>query len=609
MHIQTNFNLTETSQTEQPTNVERTKNTGVIPFVVAKAVADKKIDLLLYAEASGNATYAEALKKTKYADNPIDLTQYEDPLLRQRLAEFFYELISKARHSFVSFRGCYCLGYEQLLQNKNVQSSKNLQDYITSINLAKRTGDNVYPDRTFANAFSKFVSIQDGIYNTFDSDIWDMSRFQISKERVDEACKVNELHFEKITNSNNKELIKEYIEYLLEVTNLSIKTVSNKLRYIRIAVNCVDIPIADWDSSELNVFLDSIDLTTSLGKSIFYDTRVFASYLSARGKLTKGNPFLQNDTRVSNEYHFKSTAPSADIIMQLFSKLHKVANKIVVLVFLIMYCTGARISNVAVLRRDCLVKRGNKCFVKEYISKMRKYVENPIPPLLYDLISDYRRHLPKDADYLFPSPRKENSPIVTSSLRRMINREFDKLHIIGADGTPYHFTPHSLRHLMAHRMLDANIPLQFIQMQLHHGVADMTFVYVEYTNDRKVRLLKEFVDRSGLDAVMEVPVALSDAEVDAEMLRRAVYAQMLPNGMCSRPVRLGKCPHANKCLRCSSFRTSEEYLPIHMQQKTKLERYLKVATENGLEQQAAECKEDLAAIEEIIDKLTRKEGK
>jgi integrase/recombinase XerD len=72
---------------------------------------------------------------------------------------------------------------------------------------------------------------------------------------------------------------------------------------------------------------------------------------------------------------------------------------------------------------------------------------------------------------------------------------------------------------------------------------------------------------------------------DALLLKRTVHAQALPNGHCHLPVQAGPCPHANACLTCTHFRSSERFLPILKQQLAETERILEWARDNSATRQ------------------------
>ena len=72
--------------------------------------------------------------------------------------------------------------------------------------------------------------------------------------------------------------------------------------------------------------------------------------------------------------------------------------------------------------------------------------------------------------------------------------------------------------------------------------------------------MNEFINIHGDNAPIKSAVRLDDDEAYAEWARSYINTQILPNGVCAKPVKLGKCPHANSCLTCLDFRKSIDVL-------------------------------------------------
>ena len=593
-------NTTNPGNLKQKSEIRKTAD--IIPIAVEQALAANWIDIRRMAEAAGNESYSQKLQNS---NKGIDLSVYKDPELRKTLAEFFYHMIADDRISYSSFENRIYYGYRILISNLNPSEDITLHEFLESASKAKRTGDKDYSDRVFVNKFQKFVQIRSGVYSTFDSDEWDLQLRTISPERISTSTTVNTLNFSGIKDPENKRLVKQYIDYLLEITNLSLNTIRGKLYNIRDGLNLVDKPILDWTEADVQRMVDLLPGTNQQHKrDIFNAVKDFVAYLSAHSLMHNGNPFIFINPNFGVAKTYKSTSPDDCVIRELFARLNEIQKRYVAIAFLIVYCTGCRLSDVVSLQRDCLSKKQDACYIRFYISKMRKTVENVIPPHLYDMIDDYRRTLPGGERYIFPGKSKSKSgPMKASSLRRSMTEEIDSLGIKNSDGTPYHFTGHSFRHARAHRMLEANIPIQFIQTQLHHASADMTWFYVEYSDKRKAAMMRDFITCDGKDVILNMPVVLSDSELQAEQVRKAILQQMLPNGICARPVLLGRCPFGNKCLSCPSFRTSEEFLSVHRRQRHEIVNYLQVARNQGWKTHIQETEKDLDAINAIIQKL------
>ena len=63
-------------------------------------------------------------------------------------------------------------------------------------------------------------------------------------------------------------------------------------------------------------------------------------------------------------------------------------------------------------------------------------------------------------------------------------------------------------------------------------------------------------------------------------------AQALPNGYCGLPAKQQRCPHANACLTCASFRTDETFLPHHERQLKATAEIIDNAKKCGWQRQA-----------------------
>ena len=71
--------------------------------------------------------------------------------------------------------------------------------------------------------------------------------------------------------------------------------------------------------------------------------------------------------------------------------------------------------------------------------------------------------------------------------------------------------------------------------------------------------------------------------------------QVLPNGYCAYPVKLGVCPHSNACILCGYFRTSKEFLPVLERQQVQLRLLLKRLDQEGVTQGSPRYKQQQEA--------------
>jgi len=270
--------------------------------------------------------------------------------------------------------------------------------------------------------------------------------------------------------------------------------------------------------------------------------------------------------------------------------------------FLVLYCTGMRVSEVCQLKPNCLehVERGY--FITYYSTKMKKEVMNVIPENLYNILQ-LKRDSIKDIVQNFLFVGKDGSAFRSGTFRPYMQRELENFNIKNPDGTVYVYKPHSYRHSIAKKMRELEIPFQYIQEQLHHLSPEMTMNYVEFMDKEKVEKMNSFININGDVSPIKIDVKLDNDEAFAEYMRDFINAQILPNGVCSRPVKLGNCPHCNSCLTCSDFRTSIDNLSTHKEQLTRVEQYLEIAIKNNWEPQIATNELTRENLIKMINKL------
>ncbi len=268
-----------------------------------------------------------------------------------------------------------------------------------------------------------------------------------------------------------------------------------------------------------------------------------------------------------------------------------------------------RVSEACCINTDCLEKNGNGEFIKYYCLKMKKEVCNVIPLSLYEMIYEYREATSDfKRRFLFNNATLYDSPISTSTFTKYFNTELNKNNVTNKDGSLYIFKPHAFRHKMAVNMRRLDIPFQIIQEQLHHSSPEMTLAYVEYIDRDIIRKMDEFIDINGnKDASIE-ELILSENKKYADYMRSSINAQLLPNGICSRPVALGKCCHENVCLTCPEYRTSKAYIDIHKQHLKTINEYIIISEKNGWLPQVESSKKTRAILLKIISELEKPEN-
>lgn len=443
-----------------------------------------------------------------------------------------------------------------------------------------------------------------------DLDVWQVDWFNLSAERVCESLPCTTINFSCFNNIDNKRFAKKYIEHLLSGTRLSLATIRGKITSLRILAEFFpNVPFDKIGREDAVSYLEWLSLNRDI-KPATYNVRVFDliyffEFLNTHG-LAENNPFRHTDVKKEAVYQLKETSVDRHVINQIFNCLGKISEPLA-LMFLLIYCTGMRVSEVCQIKLPCLEVRCDNYFVRYYCQKMKKEVTNVIPKSLYTWLEDYiDRTRNPDCKYLFASPQK--GAYNSSTFRAEMQKALILLDVKNVDGTPFIFRPHDFRHTMGAKMRELNIPFQYIQEQLHHESPEMTLAYTEFTNKKKIRKMGSYINIYGAQAPITTEVAMTDSDAYIEWARAHINAQTLPHGVCARPVKLGKCPHSNVCLTCPEFRTSSADLPRHKEHLLRVEHYLAEARKNQWTMQIEHTEELKKNLLVIIKSLEQLEG-
>lgn len=510
----------------------------------------------------------------------------------------------------------YVTAIDRVYQSNEALAKADASSTINMIRDLERTETNKHVVHAL-RSYDAFFQAFDPSKSIFDLDRWDLYVLPIADSRKSPSNNVRHLNFGRIDNDDNRRLVKKYFQYLILQTDKSLKTIKWKLTNISKALNTNPKPYTAWNADDVRALLLKLG-TENLGNNrigaIITNLNQLTVYLLANDYLDS-NPLLPYlSTGLKWDKKALKRAPEGSIIEQIFKSLPQWDDIREILIFLILFCTGCRLSEAVTTKRNCLsstlTKNGEVFYIKMYSNKMKKDIASQIPKSLYEMIADYRNSISMDSEYLFPSVRRKQFPMSSETFRKDVRGYMKKFNVKNPDGTPYAFQAHGLRHLEAVRMRETGVPWQFIQYQLEHRVGDMTAMYLEYFDDAKIKSMRSWYDING----QQSPVDFGDSHVAqissdderAIFLRKSINAQVLPTGICARAVKLGPCPHGNACYDCPSFRTSPSYISAMRSQLHVIEQCEAKAKENGWTQQVHTYELDKAKLLRLIKMIEEK---
>lgn len=540
-------------------------------------------------------------KLQKHRKTQLDFSMLPEPLKSE--LKFFIQHASSKDIKGVTLVANYIVPLNHLTDflrtyNGNVStlrilSSDTLEDFKTF--LLKSDIPTTHP----INGKSRYIAVLDRVYkfclelygeqDIFQRDIWNLEEIGIENHRNVESNKRKTITFYMIPNLTNKKWLKEYLQHLIKTTDRAISTIYKSSQYIKeFLIFLKGKNLSDYERKDVELFLEYLNnknLKNETFNEYIFKNNKFIEYLIVKGCL-KSNYFHPKDIKnIEQKHKYKSV--DEYVIKQIFSVLDKIPFQESCM-FLLLYSTGMRVSEVCSIKRDAMFKNENGCFIRFFQQKMRKEVVNPISTSLYKLLirqhQTVKNKFGNKTIYLFPYYNLDCYP--SAKFRERMQKWFKEQNIKNADGSDYVFRPHDYRHTLATTMILNDVPFSVIQKILHHESPEMTVAYIDIQDQKKIERYKEFINIKGekMPIFIETGMGIDDL-AKVEWLKKSINAQILPNGICSLPVAMGKCPHANSCLTCYHFRTSKEFLPIHEKHLKNVCRLIDYAKQKGWQRQ------------------------
>lgn len=151
-----------------------------------------------------------------------------------------------------------------------------------------------------------------------------------------------------------------------------------------------------------------------------------------------------------------------------------------------------------------------------------------------------------------------SKPAFTKAVQDMINRK----GILDADGKPYHFKTHSLRHTRATEYAEQGMPIGVIQRMLGHCSLQMSLHYAKVSDNVLYKKWKETEALGILHLVANPPskvqATFSSEAVSYEHVKKGLDAVRVPFGVCFKPSKISCKTQLKHCLECASFCSTRE---------------------------------------------------
>lgn len=328
------------------------------------------------------------------------------------------------------------------------------------------------------------------------ANVWYMERFHLQEDRINPSNPVQRLSFLEVTNKRNRELIQEYAKYHVGIGRLTVANIRAQLYHIRDIMEHFkeETSICQVNGEQLDHYFRELQnrevKDETINKKIL-DIASFYQYLKIKGYIKK-IPFVPEYYIAKSYQNHIDRNVEEKTYMEILHKLH-LFPEIDRLIFLHLWCTGLRISEVCTLKGDAYYWDRVDAWLKVYQIKMKADKMIPIPFQLYKIMKSYieKNHI-SSKEYVFKG--RDGGAYRVGSF----NKSFQECCMKnGIAGSTYNFQAHDYRHTLATRFYDDGVSLQTIRDYLGHASENMTKQYVDYMPRKIARANDDYFKKPG----------------------------------------------------------------------------------------------------------------
>lgn len=337
------------------------------------------------------------------------------------------------------------------------------------------------------------------------ANVWYMERFHLQSDRQNPSNPVMRLTFLEVSNRKNRKLLQDYAQYHVGIGNLVLTNIRAQLYNVKHFMEYFEAEpsVCELKTEQLNQYFKELDEMDQ--KDDTYNMKItcifsFYEYLYKKGFI-KEIPFHL-------DYYIKKTYPvhhdrsvEEEIYMEVLNKLY-LFPEIDRLIFLHLWCTGLRISEVCTLKGDAYLWDGEDAWLKIYQIKMKADKMIPIPLVLYKVMRIYMdKYQVRPKEYVFKS--KSGGAYRVGSFVKSFRSHCEKNQIANSE---YVFKSHDYRHTLATRFYDDGVSIQTVRDYLGHFTEDMTKQYVDYMTKKVEKANEDYFKKPGNNLAMEMTV-------------------------------------------------------------------------------------------------------
>ena len=328
---------------------------------------------------------------------------------------------------------------------------------------------------------------------------WFIERFNFSETRENKARGIDAFYFDYILDSSDKLLFQNYMKYLLVLSpKLSLQSILGKYTELKRFIQFLQKKGVSLNTCFYQDISDYIYLKTQSNikpETLNKELSILSTFMNVirvrEGISVPVFPFEYYYAHTLNLHHDRTV--SEEKINAILTVLPDISET-VGLIFLTLYCTGLRINEVCLLRKDSIFLNNGIAMLKIYQQKMKSEKIIPIPEELFKQLKKHSKIVNCDSEYMFPGIKDPMGPYQAATFVKQMKKELLKYEMTSG----IVFRSHDYRHTIATDIYKAGGKIGTIRAFLGHKRDDMTRQYIDYLSEEINKLQEEYFRKNAL---------------------------------------------------------------------------------------------------------------
>ena len=444
----------------------------------------------------------------------------------------------------------------------------------------------------------------------FDRDIWDIRDLPFKVQGFDTSRPRYTLSFENIPQKEIRLITKKYTLERLKIKKYS--TCMDNLKGIRVLAQFLNDnypavqSLAQLDRPMIEDFIGYVNLNNNFSartqSKIIGNIKTFFETCTLFGWDEIPDRTLLIGDDVKKKIKTLPKFYEDEVLKKLNENLEFLPVQIARMVF-VLQNVGMRISELCMLKTDCLKQDTEKDYLIEYFQEKtqewnRVPIKSDVATAISEAIKYSEEQYGKSIKYVFMQDNIR--PISKDTFSYHLNQLVKKRDIRDSNGNLVRIKAHHFRGTLATKYANMGMSSNLIRELLGQKCLGTLRHYVEILEETITDAMQDLL--SYQDQMIQ---NIGKKEVVIQVVAEDAIEIPLPNGRCAKPLSTGKCTHANACYTCSVFKPDPSNLDLFKYQLSEAKSNIEMAKINGYER-VQQVNEDLVlALEKIITSIEK----